>query len=566
MSSNTHASHFHLVPAADTRSEPEGHLNSHQTPQCPYQPIQGKDSIRLLELLPSRVPESPIQIRLHNKCTLGISLYDAISYTWGAPAEKFPIRVERLHFKVTPNLRGVLSALRQEQDSQKLWVDAICINQKDRDEKKQQVGRMNLVYKQATRVVLWLGEPQDDSDLLFTQIVKPGSEKEMRAFENLSEREWFHRVWTIEEACLNPNTVFMCGKLTISFEEIRKNLSTLPPHLVSNTHPGLAHFERLYQLRTTSQRTYLQAITHSRYCQTTKPSDFVYGILGLFNTPSLIPVDYTLDTADVFQAFTKAVMQTEKSFSLLHALGLHRTVPNLPSWVPDYTSPPERSFVLPWLPGDEAQEAQSVSEFQFHGKDLSIHAVPIGKVKSVGDEMPSNTNDDETFMKILGQWKRLLSENDTLDLQSSTRAFGTVLVTDPELGPVFNSWYTKYDAGKLQQDDDSELLGQDQFQMASALSTDCSDLRAEVGIEKYTERFKREAGGRVFFITNDGLMGLAPPGIQSDDEIVYLRGDKSPLILRPRTCTDGAFELLGDCSLFPLEETTDYPSQLFTLR
>lgn len=38
-----------------------------------------------------------------------------------------------------------------------LWIDALCINQKDNHEKSQQVRMMYQLYKQASRVVIWLG-------------------------------------------------------------------------------------------------------------------------------------------------------------------------------------------------------------------------------------------------------------------------------------------------------------------------------------------------------------------------------------------------------------------------
>jgi hypothetical protein len=37
------------------------------------------------------------------------------------------------------------------------WIDAICINQKDSDERGQQVQFMAKIYNQAHRVIVWLG-------------------------------------------------------------------------------------------------------------------------------------------------------------------------------------------------------------------------------------------------------------------------------------------------------------------------------------------------------------------------------------------------------------------------
>ena len=45
-----------------------------------------------------------------------------------------------------------------------LWIDAICINQSDIQERNAQVRQMLDIYKSATRMVVWLGEGDRDSD------------------------------------------------------------------------------------------------------------------------------------------------------------------------------------------------------------------------------------------------------------------------------------------------------------------------------------------------------------------------------------------------------------------
>jgi hypothetical protein len=42
------------------------------------------------------------------------------------------------------------------------WIDAICINQNDVDEKSKQVSRMGMLYKKASLVVVWIPPPSND--------------------------------------------------------------------------------------------------------------------------------------------------------------------------------------------------------------------------------------------------------------------------------------------------------------------------------------------------------------------------------------------------------------------
>jgi hypothetical protein len=59
---------------------------------------------------------------------------------------------------VTQNLRTALPYLRLRDRPRMLWIDAICVNQDDLEERSQQVQLMAEVFKLAERVVVWLGE------------------------------------------------------------------------------------------------------------------------------------------------------------------------------------------------------------------------------------------------------------------------------------------------------------------------------------------------------------------------------------------------------------------------
>jgi hypothetical protein len=97
--------------------------------------------------------------------------YQALSYAWGDKARKLPISLNGQLFSVTPNLESALRSLRcateeATENQLPLWIDAICINQEDGDERDEQVRRMKSVYQQAVHVIIWLGnynEPCDEA-------------------------------------------------------------------------------------------------------------------------------------------------------------------------------------------------------------------------------------------------------------------------------------------------------------------------------------------------------------------------------------------------------------------
>jgi hypothetical protein len=71
---------------------------------------------------------------------------------------------------ITHNVDLFLRNFRAESSVRYLWVDAICLNQADNDEKSIQVGLIRDIYRQARRVLVWLGDalPEDDIQLVFS--------------------------------------------------------------------------------------------------------------------------------------------------------------------------------------------------------------------------------------------------------------------------------------------------------------------------------------------------------------------------------------------------------------
>lgn len=93
----------------------------------------------------------------------GIS-FEAVSYFWGSPLKTKRIEIDGAVLAITANLESALRHLRDEVQPRRLWVDAICINQVDRDERSQQVRHMFNIYQNASQVVVWLGDAMAGSD------------------------------------------------------------------------------------------------------------------------------------------------------------------------------------------------------------------------------------------------------------------------------------------------------------------------------------------------------------------------------------------------------------------
>jgi hypothetical protein len=93
--------------------------------------------------------------------------FAALSYFWGDVEPAQTIYMNGLSRTITPNLAAALRHLRDPHDFLRIWIDALCINQADLVERAQQVSQMGDIYRQAERVLVWLGPEAEDSHLVF---------------------------------------------------------------------------------------------------------------------------------------------------------------------------------------------------------------------------------------------------------------------------------------------------------------------------------------------------------------------------------------------------------------
>jgi hypothetical protein len=129
-----------------------------------YQPLSGSLCIRVLELSASRKENALLEGRLV-EVDLGLtakqrSSYEALSYVWGSPEGNAVISCHGQEIPITKNCELSLRQLRCRFRTRRLWVDAICINQKDIEERSNTVSIMDKVYHNAQHVQIWLGSPE----------------------------------------------------------------------------------------------------------------------------------------------------------------------------------------------------------------------------------------------------------------------------------------------------------------------------------------------------------------------------------------------------------------------
>ena len=126
--------------------------------------------IRLVVLLGGG-PDAPMEALLEVRPLESCPPYNAVSYVWGADTLGRTIDVALLGtVKVTDNLYEILKHARLQEWYRwaRVWVDAICINQLDDNEKAVQIPVMKDIYSNARDVFIWVGDcfPNEEDQLL----------------------------------------------------------------------------------------------------------------------------------------------------------------------------------------------------------------------------------------------------------------------------------------------------------------------------------------------------------------------------------------------------------------
>lgn len=392
-----------------------------------YTPLNNQDKeIRLLTLLPGDRNDSILcQITTHS--LLSCLAYNALSYVWGdATTSSDPrntVLLDNQSFSVTANLLSALHHLRPPAagEAVTLWVDAICINQADLDERNQQVAIMRDIYATAERVIIWLGEDDEyTSNGVFDKIQKVQELQLLAQADELAGtrlqlmhecadfyftladvRPWFSRVWILQELALAKNDpLVVCGQRSVSWftlvevwnitakavmagmgrgffrsQSVKKQESLLAQNDVKEAEQiteeepeRLAKVkldvldELLHSRRKNGGETFRRLLILSRTSQASNPKDRVYALLGLLSpTETSAPNSITIPIdyrKPTWEVYSDAVSHIfSRGEGPYFLSGIH---------LPGICNPDGLPSWVPDLSHQNAETATKPSGMQFH--------------------------------------------------------------------------------------------------------------------------------------------------------------------------------------------------------
>lgn len=353
-----------------------------------YLPLtEATNEIRLLHLLPASFDEV-ICCRLQHAELDETLNFTALSYTWGDPTVRQPILIDDNSIEVTLNLYDALQHMRHETDTRILWVDAVCINQDDLDERGKQVLRMRDIYTLASTVEVWIGKVGPDGDDVgavdlvkkmasffdnLEDVLNKGIKGEghetlrgemgkaapmaVKSLTDLFKRPWWTRIWVVQELSLarQATATVRVGHLTSSWlswlvtahaiESAWFIVADLATSVSADRHTeGFLNGIRMSQCRIVNASmpgfTLLELLNQHRDCEATNARDKVYGLLGLAADAELMAIipDYRATPEEVFTDFFRRHVTTTNSLDMICASRYPRNLESLPSWVPDWST------------------------------------------------------------------------------------------------------------------------------------------------------------------------------------------------------------------------------------
>ncbi|KAK0744898.1 heterokaryon incompatibility protein-domain-containing protein [Apiosordaria backusii] len=124
-----------------------------------YHKLSDESEIRLVTIKPGRWTDPIIcELSCYSLDVDDVTEYFTLSYAWGSPKATDTITLEGRPWPVTVNLANALLFIRDPDKPVKMWIDALCIDQSDLQERGGQVQLMKEIYSCGTKVIVYLGD------------------------------------------------------------------------------------------------------------------------------------------------------------------------------------------------------------------------------------------------------------------------------------------------------------------------------------------------------------------------------------------------------------------------
>ncbi|KAH8750972.1 heterokaryon incompatibility protein-domain-containing protein [Hyaloscypha sp. PMI_1271] len=523
--------------------------------------------------------------------------YKALSYTWGSESDpNHTIYLNGYQFLVRENLWNALRRFQSDNIELVIWIDAICINQTSDIERNHQVANMKMIYEQATEVVVWLGLTYEESDLaiqlvqelyqhrestewIMERFSKPDMKQKLQSIAKLFSRDYWWRIWIVQELTIARKIVFYCGKSSLDakslyavqqlFHRIAK-FDGFPKDLLvdvlqrnSNARSYLLHYGILSiyhwkQNLVSTKPSFYNCLLHHYHRESSDPRDMIYGLAALANQTSKyeVEVDYKLSTRDVFTNFAKLEIETSKKLDIITRVYPGTNTHELPSWVPDWSNTTTAwshiflyDISFPQFRFSSAGETRAV--VYLSADRIAFKGVKIGSIELLGLESGMENGRDEPngTLALFKLWELVtrIGKTSSADLEALVRVLVFDRAVEENLGMrtkselllgILGYLGLVFSDSKLIEAKTSILLSYWKSFLVlqkkdnTTMEESFVEAEAKAVMEAWLVFILNRFWDRRFFISTSKAMGLASEEVVEGDLICIPLGCCHPVILR----------------------------------
>ncbi|KAH7074873.1 heterokaryon incompatibility protein-domain-containing protein, partial [Paraphoma chrysanthemicola] len=168
-------------------------------------PDLNMEVVRLIKVLP-RDDHGLIQVKMRHSDKL--THYRCLSYMWGQDPAVHHILLNGRVFSARRNLLEFLTFAGQRYANQPLWIDAMCIDQRNLAERSQQVRQMATIYGNAQEVLVWLGKSVR-LDGIIEWVQQSHTVEENSRLDKICSNPYWTRAWIAQEILLQANVTIV---------------------------------------------------------------------------------------------------------------------------------------------------------------------------------------------------------------------------------------------------------------------------------------------------------------------------------------------------------------------
>jgi hypothetical protein len=275
--------------------------------------------------------------------------------------------------------------LRLDDRDRYLWIDAICVNQADKEERSQQVQQMGKIYSHAEKVLIWLGKATSEMASLMDALEQfrksdpyrvPGHwpldngiwKTHRIGLLQLLDRPWFTRTWSLQEVANAKQADVCCGAWSVPAETFTLAPSLVeevpPPHCQSvlDVMPGFSRAGSWWA----QKRDLGTLLRKFQVSKTSDERDKIYALLGMSTDAQdlqNLAIDYQRPTHEVVhEAITYMLQSTPTSINIYEILNLMNTFETLQTtyFVPAFAQEASTETIYPLLQsGSVSSEPQA---------------------------------------------------------------------------------------------------------------------------------------------------------------------------------------------------------------